>query len=92
MSVATDLQNIIASVSAAIATGQPLQRPELEVLRRNLNAAAASARTEARDLATRDTLLGGMIEAIESGVLGLNNVAAATRAQLTTANASREGR
>lgn len=82
MTVATDLQNLVAEVSAAIAGGQPWGRVELERLRRTASAIAEEARSESRVIATtrRHTL--NLVDAIDAAVADLPGLARRVRTRI----------
>lgn len=82
MTVASDLQSMVANVSAAIAGSEIYGRAELEILRRNLAAIAKDAgEAERADFATRH-MLDEVCAAVETGVLDLSGVARRGRAQI----------
>ena len=82
MSVATDLQDVLADLSAAIAGNKNYGRVELEKLRRSLNATAKDARQQEHDANLMTIQAEGLVEAIDRGVIDLGGVAARARRRL----------
>ena len=82
MTVATDLQDIVAEISVHIAEGRQIGRVELEKLRRNVSAAATEARAEARRIAEgrRSTL--NLVDAIDAAIVDLPGLSRRTRERL----------
>lgn len=75
MSLSHDLQNLIADVSAAIATNQPLGRADLEIMRRNLNAAAREAGRIERGEASSGMALATLCDGLDRGVADIAGLA-----------------
>ena len=84
MTVATDLQDMVADVSAAIAGRKTFGRTELEVLRRRLNAVASEAGQAERAVHTARHALDEVCTGVEAGVLDLVGLARRGRDQART--------
>ncbi len=82
MTVATDLQNLVAEVSAAIAGNQPWGRVELEKLRRTTSAIAEEARTDSRQIAATRRHTINLVDAIDAAVADLPGLARRVRTRL----------
>lgn len=82
MSVATDPQDVLADLSAAIAGNKNYGRVELERLRRSLNATAKDARKQEHDANLMTIQAFGLVEAIDRGVIDLGGVADRARTRL----------
>jgi hypothetical protein len=84
MSLVHDLQNLTADISAKIAASEPLGRVELEVLRRNLQAATS----EAGRLERQGLQIGGALttlcDGIERGVADLTGLSRHARSSART--------
>lgn len=80
MPLSHDLQNLVADVSAAIATNKPLGRVELEVMRRNLDAAAREAGRIERGEATSGAALATLCDGLDRGVADIAGLARYARA------------
>lgn len=83
MSLATDLQNLIADVSAAIAANRPMARADLEIMRRNLSAIAEDARTADTSQTVAGLVLRDLFDGIEKQAADLGRLAAHQRHRLT---------
>lgn len=83
MTVATDLQDIVAEISVHIAEGRQIGRVELEKLRRNVSAVAAEARAEARRIGEARLSVLTLVDAIDTAVVDLPGLSRRTRERLT---------
>lgn len=83
MTLATDLQNIVADVSAAIAANQPMGRASLEILRRNLTALAEDVRRTDTSQTVAGMVLRDLFDGIEKQTVDLGRLAAHQRHRLT---------
>lgn len=83
MSLATDLQNLVSDVSAAIAANRPLGRADLEIMRRNLTAMADHARQTDRSQHLAGLVLRDLFDGIEKQTADLGRLAAHQRHLLT---------
>jgi len=79
MSVANDLQDIVADLSAAIAARQIFGRTELEKLRRQLEHACRDMAAEHRGSVTARIVLEDMIAAVEANTIDLARIASRAR-------------
>jgi len=85
MSVAHDLQTIVADLSVAIAGRQTFGRTELDRLRRRLGDVAKEAqRGETQGVVLR-TIADDVIGAIDAGVINLQGVATSARERMGVA-------
>lgn len=75
MSVADDIQDIIAGVSADIASRKPWGRVELEQLRRQLTTAATDVRKGETDGIVLRSTTDDVLAAIDAGIINLAGVA-----------------
>lgn len=82
MTVATDLQDLVADVSAAIAGRKTFGRTELEVLRRRLSAAATELRDDQRAGAVSRMVLADLCGGVERGVADLSALVRRAREQM----------
>ena len=82
MTVATDLQTLVADVPAAIASGKPMGRTELEVMRRTLSAVATEARAEEKAGTLAAMVLRDLFAGIENRAADLSGLAAFQRERL----------
>ncbi|GAN14136.1 hypothetical protein I6G65_16000 [Sphingomonas paucimobilis] len=83
MTLATDLQNLIADVSAAIAANKPMGRADLEIMRRNLSAIADDARRHDTAQTVAGLVLRDLFDGIENKAADLSRLAAHQRHRLT---------
>lgn len=83
MSLATDLQNLVSDVSAAIAANKPLGRADLEIMRRNLTAMAEDARQVDTSQTVAGLVLRDLFDGIEKQALDLGRLATHQRHRLT---------
>lgn len=82
MPVSTDLQDMLADVSAAIAKNKPLGRADLEVMRRRLNASITDLRVQERTAGRAARVADDLIAGISKGTLNLSGLADRARQQL----------
>lgn len=83
MTVATDLQNLVADVSAAIASGATWGRVDMEKLRRTTSAIAEDARAEQRRLAEGRLSVLNLVDAIDASIVDLPGLSRRTRERLS---------
>ncbi len=73
---------MVADVSAAIATGQPLGRADLEIWRRRLTEAARQSRAEEADATLARVAVDQLCSGIDRQVIDLAGLAGVARRQL----------
>lgn len=83
MTLATDLQNLVSDVSAAIAANKPMGRADLEVMRRNLTALADEARRTDTSQTVAGLVLRDLFDGIENRAADLGRFAINQRQRLT---------
>ncbi|MET3436347.1 hypothetical protein [Sphingomonas sp. 1185] len=83
MSIATDLQNLVSDVSAAIAANKTMGRVDLEVMRRNLTALADEARRNDTAQTVAGLVLRDLFAGIENQAADLGRLAAHQRHRLS---------
>jgi len=83
MSIATDLQNLVSDVSAAIAANKTMGRADLEIMRRNLSAMAEYARQSDRSQQLAGLVLRDLFDGIAKQTADLGRLAAHQRNLLT---------
>lgn len=82
MTLATDLQNLVSDVSAAIAANKPMGRADLEVMRRNLTALADEARRTDTSQTVAGLVLRDLFDGIENRAADLGRFAINQRQRL----------
>ena len=82
MTVATDLQNVLADLSVAIAENRALGRVDLEKLRRSVSAIANEARADQRRLAEGRRSVLNLVDAIDAAIIDLPGLSRRTRERL----------
>lgn len=82
MALSSDLQDMVADVSAAIAGAQTLGRAELEIWRRRLSAAAKSATTIETKATVTGAALDDLCAGIDRGIADFAALAAHARARV----------
>ncbi|HEU4958984.1 MAG TPA: hypothetical protein VFT56_01135 [Sphingomonas sp.] len=82
MTVAEELQNIVADLSAAIAGRKTYGRADLETMRRRLTTAATELRRDDRAGTVSRLLLEDLCAGVEKGVADIAAVARRARAQV----------
>lgn len=82
MTVAHDLQNMVADLSAAIAGRATYGRSDLEILRRKVEAAARDAGELERTNFTGHAVAAALCDAIDAQVVDLTTLAKRHRAQI----------
>ncbi len=82
MTVATDLQNVLADLSVAIAENRTLGRVDLEKMRRSVSAIANDARADQRRLAEGRRSVLNLVDAIDASIVDLPGLSRRTRERL----------
>lgn len=83
MTLATELQNLVSDVSAAIAGNKTMGRADLEILRRNLSALADDARRTDTSQTVAGLVLRDLFDGIERQAADLGRLATHQRHRLT---------